>query len=345
MNIQKALTKLLLKLPSPILVALSGGKPIIRDNRKLDARFQFIEVAAAKRPLPDPLTPEVARAGVDMLTDLFGGKVEAGVSWNDTTIPLSDRTVPARVYRPNKQRPTAPLLVFYHFGGGVVGNVTTCHAFCSMIAKQVECPVLSVEYRLAPEHQWPCGLDDAIDSFIWARDHASQFGATAGLAAVGGDSMGGNFAAILAQHLKANDLAQPILQVLIYPATDITSKSGSMQSCAQAYPLTQATMNWFMANYLPAGAVAGDVRISPAMSMDLTGLAPAIVVTAGHDPLRDQGNTYGILLSEANVPVTARCYDDLAHGFTAYTGAIPAADKASRDIAALIASAYQQQGY
>lgn len=345
MSLQKTITSLLLKLPDGMLVAMSGGAPIVRDGRTLDARFQFIEAAAAKRPLPDPLTPQIARQGVDMLTDLFGGTRQNGVNCTEIIIPAKARTIPARSYRPTNQNPKAPLLVFFHFGGGVVGNVGTCDNFCSLIAKVVGCPVLSVEYRLAPEHQWPAGLDDAVDSFIWARDNAAQFGAPAGLAAAGGDSMGGNFTAILCQDLKARDLSQPILQVLIYPATDLTVEDGSMQSCADAYPLTKATMDWFMANYLPTGASNTDVRLSPAKASDLSGLAPAIVVMAGHDPLRDQGFAYGAQLEAAGVATQVSCYDSLAHGFTAYMGAIPAADRACREIATTIAKSYRDQGH
>jgi acetyl esterase len=345
MKLQKAITGLLLKLPDSALVAMSGGQPIVRDGRKLDARFQFIETAAAKRPLPDPLTPAFARGGTDMLTALFGGSREAGVACQDIEIAAPGRTIPARSYRPTDQNSRAPLMVFYHFGGGVVGNVGTCDAFCSIIAKIVGCPVLSIEYRLAPEHQWPAGLDDAVDSFIWARDHAADFGAPAGLASAGGDSMGGNFTAILCQDLKARGLAQPVLQLLIYPATDLTVQDGSMESCATAYPLTKATMDWFMANYLPEGTDPTTVRLSPALSPDLKSLAPAIVVMAGHDPLRDQGFAYAKLLEAAGVATQTSCYDSLAHGFTAYTGAVPDADKACREMARAIAASYRQQGF
>jgi acetyl esterase len=345
MSLQKTITSLLLKLPDSVLVAMSGGQPIVRDGRKLDARFQFIEAAATKRPLPDPLTPEFARQGTDLLTSLFGGPLEAGVTFSDIIIPAKGRDIPARAYRPANQRPEAPLMVFFHFGGGVVGNVGTCHAFCSIIAKIVGCPVLSIEYRLAPEHQWPAGLNDAIDGFLWGRDNADQFGAPAGLASAGGDSMGGNFTAILALEMKKRGLPQPTLQLLIYPATDITDDTGSMQSCADAYPLTKATMDWFMVNYLPNGTDHSDLRISPAKSADLSGLAPAIIVTAGHDPLHDQGMAYADLLKGAGVNAIATSYDSLAHGFTAYTGAVPAADKACREIATSVLTAYHRQGH
>ena len=344
MNLQKAIVRTLLKLPDPLLVALSGGERVIRDGRQLDARFQFIAASAAKRPLPDPLTPEVARWGTDLLTELFGGALEPGVTCHDLTIETQGRNIPARAYRPTGQNPKAPLMVFFHFGGGVVGNLGTCHAFCGILAKTIGCPVLSVDYRLAPEHPFPAGLDDCIDAFIWARDHASDFGAPAGQAAAGGDSMGGNATAILAQEMKRRGLPQPFVQLLIYPATDITETGGSMESCADAYPLTSAMMAWFMMHYLPPGTDASQVRLSPAKETDLSGLAPAIVATAGHDPLRDQGQVYARLLEAAGVRVQAICYDSMAHGFTAYTGGIPEADKACRDMAERTARAYRALG-
>lgn len=348
MSLQKTIVNLLLKLPDPILVSMAGGKPVVRDGRTLDARFQFIAHSITKRGAPPELTKEFARQGTEILTVLFGGPLEQGVSCQDRVLELEGRTIKARSYRPSNQNPLAPLMVFYHFGGGVVGSLETCHALCSILAKTIGCPVLSVDYRLAPEHPWPAGLNDAIDSYLWALEHASEFGAPAGVAAVGGDSMGGNFSAIIAQEMQRRELAQPFLQLLIYPATTILETGGSMQSCADAYPLTAEIMAWFMANYLPntdQGPNLGeDLRVSPALAPSLAGLAPAIVITAGHDPLRDQGKAYAEALEAADVKVHFQCYDSLAHGFTAYTGAVPAADQACREIAAVAARAYRAMG-
>ncbi|MEN9856378.1 MAG: hypothetical protein RLZZ157_1504 [Pseudomonadota bacterium] len=344
MSVQKTIVRLLMKLPSPALTALAGGKPIVRDGRTLDARFAFIAASAAKRGLPETLTPAFMRQGNDLLTDLFAGPPEPDVTWRDLDVPLEGRTLTARLYHPKVQDSKAPLMVYYHFGGGVIGSVETCHAFVTMIAAMVGCPVLSVNYRLAPEHPWPAGLDDAIDSFEWGRARAHEWGAPKGRASIGGDSMGGNFSAIIPLILKERGLAQPDLQVLIYPATDIAAQDGSMQTCGEAYPLTGRIMAWFMAQYLPEGTDVADVRLSPAHASDLTGLAPALVVTAGHDPLRDQGDAYARLLAAAGCKVTHLTYDSLAHGFTAYTGAVPAADQACREIARTIAKLSRGNG-
>ena len=218
----------------------------------------------------------------------------------------------------------------------MIGDLETCDAFCSILAKDARCAVLSVDYRLAPEHRFPAGLEDVLAAYRWGRDNAARFGAPAGTAAIGGDSMGGNFAAVIAQELRRAGEAQPALQLLIYPAVDVASETQSMTTYADAYPLSRATMDWFMGHYMPTDASPTDVRLSPIKETDLSGLAPAVVVTAGFDPLVDQGEAYAKRLRDAGAPVAYRCYDSLAHGFTAFTGAVPCADVACREIAGLV---------
>lgn len=333
MSIQKTIVRALLKLPGPVLRAMAGGGQVVRGGRVLDPHFQFIAAQAAKVKLPDPLTPEVARQGTEMLTGLFGGGREPGVAVEELVIPAPEASLPARAYRPARQDPASPLLVFYHFGGGVVGSLETCDAFCTILAAITGGPVLSIDYRLAPEHRWPANLTDARAAFDWARTNAERFGVSGGRVAVGGDSMGGHMSAVLCQDLMRDGVPQPVYQLLIYPATDLTMDGGSMVSCADAYPLTAATMAFFMHHYLPEGADMAHLRLSPLKSPDLTGLAPALVFTAGHDPLLDQGKAYADALSAAGVSVHYQCFDAMAHGFTAYTGGVPAADAACRAMA------------
>lgn len=274
---------------------------------------------------------------------MFKAKPEPGVGWEDFTIPAADdRQLPVRMYRPQQQSPDAPMMVFFHFGGGVIGDLETCHAFCTMIASIAHCPVLSVEYRLAPEHKWPAGLEDCELAYDWALKSASQYGAPAGEAAIGGDSMGGNFAAILAQEARRNGWPAPRLQLLIYPAIDISEATDSHTTFGNTYPLSTETMEWFMGHYVPEGANRADLRLSPGQETDLTELAPAIVVTAGFDPLVDEGAGYAKRLKSAGVDTVYRCYDSLAHGFTAFTGVSPAADAACREIAGMVAKVYSK---
>jgi len=345
-SLMRWLVRGMLNRPDAALVKQSGGNTRTVAGRTLDPRFQFLEAQARKRPLPDPFDQHAGRAGTDELVYMFGGKPEPGVRWSAVVIPADGRSIPARIYLPAKQNPATPLMVFYHFGGGVVGNLETCHAFCSILANAMAAPVLSVDYRLAPEHRWPAGLDDAAQAYVWALANAAKFGAPTGKASVGGDSMGGNFSAIVCQEMKRRGGAAPVLQLLIYPATDLTAQGGSMRDFADAFPLTADAMAWFMSQYLPAGADLRDPRLSPALEEDLRGLPPALVYTAGFDPLSDQGAAYAKALSAVGVATRFHCFDNLAHGFTAFTGAIPAADAAcrrmARDVAALLA-AYKAQ--
>lgn len=332
--LMRALVRSMLKRSDAALIRASGGAPRTAGGRTMDPRFQFLEAQARKQPTPTELTAAMGRAQTDQMVYLFGGKREPGVRADAVQIPAGEgRTIPARLYHPVQRDPATPVFVFFHFGGGVVGNLETCDAFCTILANEIKGSVLSIEYRLAPEHKWPAGLDDAIAAYKWAVANAEKLGGPAGKAAVGGDSMGGNFTAILAQDMKRTGGPAPVVQLLIYPATDIASEHPSMTIYGDAFPLTRATMDWFMANYIPEGVDHKDLRLSPAYEKDLSGLPPALVYTAGFDPLVDQGNDYAQKLKAAGVRVQHHCFDSLNHGFTAFTGAIPAADKACRRIA------------
>ena len=344
--VQKFILKGLMSLPSPVLRAMSGGGVVYRGGRTLDPRFQFLAHAAARMPSLTSLAPAEARAASAKGLGALSGPLEPGVRTESLSIdgPPGEKEGGAplrlRAYRPADQDSGAPLIVFAHFGGGVIGDLETCHAFCGILARIARTAVISVDYRLAPDHRFPAGLDDVLTAYRWARDNAARFGALPGTAAIGGDSMGGNFAAVVAQEMKRLGEAQPALQLLIYPAVDVASETASMTTYADAYPLSRPIMDWFMGHYMGPDANPADPRLSPDKTQDLTGLAPAVVVTAGFDPLVDQGEAYAKRLVAAGVPVTYRCYDSLAHGFTAFTGAVPAADAACRELARLVRAAF-----
>ncbi len=333
---QKFILKAVLALPTPILRLLSGGGVVFQGGRTLDPRLQFLANAGRSLPPLSSLTPEAARAGTAQALATTAGPRESGVRIEALSIDGPAGPIPLRAYQPPLLDDAAPLMVFAHFGGGVIGDLDTCDAFCSILAKLAHCAVVSVDYRLAPEHRFPAGLEDVLAAYRWARDNAARFGAPAGKVAIGGDSMGGNFAAVLAQEMKRCGEPQPALQLLIYPAVDAASETQSMTTYADAYPLSRASMEWFVGHYLGADADPTDPRASPIRSDDLSGLAPALVITAGFDPLVDQGEAYAKRLRDAGVPVVYRCYDSLAHAFTAFTGVVPAADVACREIAGLV---------
>jgi len=340
-DLQRLMAKAMLSLPSPLLRAMSGGGAVHLSGRTLDPRFQFMAHAARGAPPMAGLPPQAVRAGSAASLAVVAGRLESGVRSENLTIDGPGGALPLRAYRPPVQDPDAPLMVFAHFGGGVIGDLETCDVFCGILAKVARCAVLSVDYRLAPEHRFPAGLEDVLAAYRWAREHTPRFGAPAGRVAVGGDSMGGNFAAIVAQEMKRLGEPQPALQLLIYPAVDVASQTQSMTTFGEAYPLSRQTMEWFMSHYLGPNDDPADPRASPIRAADLSGLAPAVIATAGFDPLVDQGEAYATRLRDAGVPVAYRCYDALAHAFTAFTGAIPAADIACREIAGLTREGFE----
>ena len=326
---------LLLALPSPVLRALSGGGVVYKGGRTLDPRLQFLASQSQGAPPLSSLTPEQARGGVAAMVQVMGGKIEPGVTVEALTVPGAEAAIEARAYRPDDQDAAAPLMVFAHFGGGVVGNLDTCEAFCSILAEVARCAVLSIAYRLAPEVRFPGGLEDMLAACRWARENGGRFGAPAGLIAVGGDSMGGNFAAVVCQEMKRLGEPQPAMQLLIYPALDVAGDGGSMDTYGDAWPLSRDTMEWFMGQYMGPEDAPGDPRLSPVRAENLAGLAPAVIAAAGFDPLLDQGEAYARRLTEAGVPARYRRYDALAHAFTAMTGVVPPAEAACREIAAV----------
>ena len=335
LSLRRALLRTFLSLPSPVLRAFAGGGGVYRGGRTLDSRFQFLAALDRRTNGAERAVPEAFRRAHAETLPMVSGRPEPDVEAQDIVLPGPHRPLPARVYRPKDQDPAMPIMVFAHFGGGVIGGLETCHVFCTVLARIVRCPVLSVDYALAPEHRFPAGLEDVLAAYRWARDNAHRFEAPAGVAAIGGDSMGGNFAAVAAQELRRAGEPQPALQLLIYPCVDLASQTPSMTTYADAFPLSRALMEWFAGHYAGADASPADPRLSPLRQPDLSGLAPAVVATAGFDPLLDQGELYARALRAAGTPVAYRCYDSLAHSFTAFTGAVPAADAACREIAGL----------
>ena len=341
MATQRLMLRTLLSLPAPVLRLMSGGGVVYQGGRTLDPRLQFVAAQARREPPLPTLSPDQARRASARLGALLTGSPEPGVSAEPLDIPGPAGAIPARLYRPQGQDPDAPLMIYAHFGGGVLGDLETCHTFCTVLAAAGRGPVLSVAYRLAPEHRFPAGLEDMLAAYRYGRDNAERFGAPIAQAAIGGDSWGGNLAAVACQKLKRAGEPQPVLQLLIYPGTDVTCESASVTTYAEAFPLSKAVMDWSMGHYIGPGDNPADPRLSPLRAESVAGLAPAIVVTAGFDPLLDQGEAYARRLKEAGVPTVYRCYDSLAHAFTAFTGAIPAADVACREIAGLVREGFE----
>lgn len=332
MALQRMIVRGLMKLPEGLLARMAG-EPVVIDGRTMDVRTQILAAQGARAPSMTTMTPVEARAATNQGLALLDSKPRRSVLVTARTIPGPAGEMPVRVYRSAASDGSRPGLVYFHMGGCVIGDLDTCHAFCSTLADIAQCVVLSVDYRLAPEHRFPAAVDDAVAAYEWAVAHGGEIGMDTSRIAVGGDSAGGYLSAVVAQEMKRKALRQPAAQLLIYPVTDMEARGGSMVSCAGCYPLTSEIMHWFIGHYLNEAQEAKDLRASPMKSDDLAGLAPAVVVTAGFDVLRDQGEAYAGKLEAAGVPVTYRCCDSLAHAFTAMTGVVPAARRACEEIA------------
>jgi acetyl esterase len=282
-------------------------------------------------PLPE-LTPEQARANFAASIDPLFGPVDAVYAVEDL---VTDSGVPVRVYRPDDSGGPSPALVFFHGGGWVVGSIETHDGTTRALAARSGCIVVSVDYRVAPDHRFPAAIDDAWAATRWVSEHADELGIDPARLAVGGDSSGGNLAAAVAR--RARDAGLPIaLQLLIYPVTDHNFDTGSYDEFSEGYSLTREGMRWYWSQYL-GDADGSDPDASPMRAADLTGLAPAFVASAGFDPLRDEGEAYARRLEDAGVPTTLVRYDGMIHGFLRMPAIIDRAADALDDLAAVLA--------
>ena len=250
----------------------------------------------------------------------------------DLAIPGSGGEIPIRVYRPDVGTP-APVLVYYHGGGWVVGTLDSIDEVCRTIARRAGCIVVSVDYRLAPEHPFPAGVDDAYAALEWVAEHAPTFGGDPGSLCVAGTSAGGNLAAVTALRAREEGGSDLAHQLLLYPITDHAFDTDSYGENADGPLLTRADMEWFWDLYLRSPVDGHNPFASPLRASDLSGLPPATVVTAGFDPLRDEGAAYADRLAAAGVDVDHRHYPDMVHGFLSLTDEVAAADEAMDEVA------------
>ncbi|WP_422748410.1 alpha/beta hydrolase [Mycobacterium sp. WMMD1722] len=304
-------------LPDPVKRLLMGGRTVTVDGNTLDTTLQFMlsaQRAAGLGGLVASPDVAVAREQLRITSAMFVAEVRADVT--ELSIPGPAGALRARHYRPTGASGRLPLLVFYHGGGFVVGDLDTHDDLCRLISRDGGMGVLSVDYRLAPEHKAPAAADDAYAAYRWALEHAAELEAEPERIAVGGDSAGGNLAAVVAQRCRDDGLRLPALQVLIYPAVDVCGDTRSKTLFADGYFLTKRDMDWFMDHYLTGAAVdSRDPIVSPLLAADLSGLPPALVLTGGFDPLRDEGNAYAEALRAAGVPVDLREEGTLVHAF------------------------------
>lgn len=296
------------------------------------------QMAALKLPKMYEIGPQAARAA--MRAGIFrGGDTPIGKS-EDRGIPGPGGSILLRVYTPVglTDAQTLPGLMFFHGGGFVIGDLETHDDLCRALANGSGCRVVSVDYRLAPEHPFPAAVEDCWAATQYVAAHAAEFGIDPARLAVGGDSAGGNLAAVAAQLAKRANGPALRYQLLIYPVTQLGApvETRSMRENAKGYFLEKEGMDWFTRLYCQEAAHRSDPRLSPLLCADLSGLPPAYLITAGFDPLRDEGRDYADKLDAAGVEVTYVNYPGMVHGFFSMRSLIPKAREAVSAAAAAL---------
>ena len=299
-------------------LVIKSGRPAYNQLSPKDARQLFRDTRPASTPAP----PEI-------------GVVR------DLVVDTAAAPIPVRLYRPAGAASDValPTLVFFHGGGWVIGDLETHDVLCRQITAAAGVAVIAVDYRMAPEYKFPTAVDDAWAATRWVVANAGRLGVDPARIAVGGDSAGGNLAAVVA--LMARDAGAPSIkfQALLYPVTDVGTETGSYRSFADGYLLSRDAMKWFFDHYLKAPEDAADWRVSPLRAPSLAGLPPALVVTAGFDPLRDEGEAYARALRDAGVRVDYICYGGMIHGFVPMGRLIDTGNRAVAHVAASLREA------
>ena len=259
----------------------------------------------------------------------------------DLALALPGRTLRVRHYVPREHGWADPLpaLLYFHGGGFTIGSVDTHDRVCRVLARDGDCAVLSVDYRLAPEHPFPAAVEDAFGALDWLRRDCGALGVDPSRIAVGGDSAGGTLATVAA--IRERDAGRPLaLQLLVYPGVAGRARSPSHRAFARGFLLDADLVDWFFRNYVPNDADRDDWRFAPLAHPDLRGVAPAWIAVAGHDPLRDDDHAYAARLREAGVPVEAVDYPGMVHAFFQHGGFVPAARQAHADAASALRRAF-----
>ncbi len=291
----------------------------------LDAEAAFVldlmeKAVAAGRPQLHTLGAAEARALADKMSADGEADPPEVAKVIDGVLPGPRGTIAFRRYWPaGVNENPLPTLVYYHGGGFVIGNLETHDSTCRRIANKSRCQVIAIDYRMAPEHPFPAPVEDSLAAFRHIRDNALVFDTLPDRIAVGGDSAGGNLSAVVCQQTKLAGEKMPAFQMLIYPATDSTTVTESRRTLGEGYFLTQALMDWFWQHYVPADTDLSDLRLSPLLAKDFAGLPPAYVLTAGYDPLKDEGHAYAEKLRQAGVKVTYANFPGTLHGFFSMT--------------------------
>lgn len=324
----------LLKLPSPVIRRLAG-KPVAIDGKTLHPEMQLIlKLDKLEGPAVESVAISRGRRQVLEGARLAGGSPPIGAV-TDRTIDGPGGNLHLRFYTPRGMRGSAPALFFIHGGGWIYGDLDSHDATCRFLAEEAQVRVIAVDYRLAPEAQFPAAFEDTWAAWQWIVGHAQGIGVDVDRLAIGGDSAGGNLAAIIAQQAVRDKFHAPAFQLLIYPVTDFVTDRPSRQTFAEGFYLTKTFIDLANENYLLGDEDLADPHLSPIRNA-VKGVAPAYVVTAGFDPLLDEGRDYADKLRDAGVPVEYVCEEGLIHGFANMVSLGSVAPKAMRRAAAAL---------
>ncbi len=299
------------------------GHRIRLGSRTMDPKAQIVGefVKSIRVPGYFPPLPEL-RQQLRTMVMLMDEPAPALPRVEDIRIPGPAGEIPARVYAASVGAPL-PAVVYFHGGGWVQGDLETHHGLCARLAKHAGALVVAVDYRLAPEHKFPAAVEDCLAAFRWVRALGPDIGADPDRVAVAGDSAGGNLSAVVSQLAASAGTHVPTCQVLIYPAVDFSLETDSHRELADGHVIPRERIAWYTEQYLKSEADKTDLRASPLRALKLAGQPPTLIVTAGFDPLRDEGRAYGDRLREAGVDVVYREYSGQIHAFVSLTKAIP----------------------
>jgi acetyl esterase len=301
------------------------GHRISRGGRTMDPKAQIVGefVKSIRAPGYFPPLPELRQQLRTMVT-LMDEPAPTLPRIKDIRIPGPAGEIGARLYDSvGAEAPPRPVVAYFHGGGWVQGDLETHHGLCARLAQRSGALVVSVDYRLAPEHKFPAAVDDCVAAYRWLRSHAEELGGDPRRVGVAGDSAGGNLSAVVSQLAARAREPVPACQVLIYPAVDFVLDTPSHRELEDAHIIPRDRILWYMEQYLRSEADRADLRASPLRATDLAGQPPTLVITAGFDPLRDEGRAYAERLRAAGLDVVYREYSGQIHAFVSLTKAIP----------------------
>ncbi len=332
MNIQKLILGLLKRLPS-FVVRRMAGAPLVIDGNTLDPHIHLL-ARQAENQETDFSDIVAARVNISATMAVLNAPRRKNVRVEDSQIAGAAGMLPIRIYRPRHAQARLPAILFFHQGGLVVMDLDTDDTFCTILADICGACVIALDYRLAPEHKFPAAHDDALALWQYVQANASTFNIDAARVAVAGDSAGGLLASVLCQVLRDKGEAQPKAQLLAYPwvSTNLDA-TGSLVSCENCFPLNTAVMEFFNEQVFPNGEGMNHPHANPLDNANLGNLPPAIIATAGFDPIRDQGNQYAERLKAAGGQVTHYCFGALSHSFLSMGNVSRATQEASEQLA------------